>query len=230
MINEKASEAFEAWLKTDKCKSWNTMKNTFYGTYQFYFAAGFEAGQQAVTPIIDVNEMVNRFLMWKLPKDFAPDGGITFDKTYFNAVTEQREIRDPTDPFWPLGTNLLNAKEAKEMFEYVTQVPAVSYQLQYVLQQLAWRCLWLAYVWNDHNFDKRPAEYARDTAKSFGITSFEAAGDWLNKLPHPPSVELREAVEVAVLASAHVWAQSQPEQHEVNALVDEVLKQLEDKS
>ena len=26
----------------------------------------------------NIDEMVNRFLGWKLPKDFAPDGGISF--------------------------------------------------------------------------------------------------------------------------------------------------------
>ena len=49
-----------------------------------------------------VNEMVNRFLGWKLPSDFSPDGGISFDKNYN-----------------PTGTNLLNATQAKAMFEYV---------------------------------------------------------------------------------------------------------------
>lgn len=29
-----------------------------------------------------VKEMVNRFLVWKLPKDFAPDAGISFKAEY----------------------------------------------------------------------------------------------------------------------------------------------------
>ena len=53
-----------------------------------------------------VQHMVNRFLGWKLPQDFAPDAGISFDKSYVDK--------------WgmPTGTNLLHAGQAKEMFEY----------------------------------------------------------------------------------------------------------------
>ena len=53
--------------------------------------------------IIDVDEMVNKFLGWKLPEDFAPDAGISFDTAYGEK--------------WgmPTGTNLLTASQAKEM-------------------------------------------------------------------------------------------------------------------
>ncbi len=43
---------------------------------------------------------------------------------------------------------------------------------------LARRCLWLAFVWNDHNFGPAHLE-ARKEAESHGITSFEAANSWL---------------------------------------------------
>ena len=49
-----------------------------------------------------VKEMVNRFLCWKLPKDFAPDGGISFKES----------------AWWPVGTNLLTADQAKEMLQH----------------------------------------------------------------------------------------------------------------
>jgi hypothetical protein len=51
-----------------------------------------------------------------------------------------------------------------------------------VLHKLARRCLWIAYVWNDHNFD---AAYkcARKTAEECGVHSFDDANDWLNALP-----------------------------------------------
>jgi hypothetical protein len=61
-------------------------------------------GQQAARP--DVGQMVNRFLGWKLPSDFAPDAGISFAPS--------------THPLgWPTGTNLLAADQARAMFEYV---------------------------------------------------------------------------------------------------------------
>ena len=50
---------------------------------------------------------VNRFLGWKLPKDFYPDNGISFDKKY-----EHDSIH------YPIGTNLFNEDQAKAMFEY----------------------------------------------------------------------------------------------------------------
>lgn len=55
--------------------------------------------------------MADRFLSWKLPEHFAPDGGITFK---------------PTKPYnynelgwWPVGTNLLTAEQAKDMIRYM---------------------------------------------------------------------------------------------------------------
>ena len=50
-----------------------------------------------------VKQMVNRFLGWKLPKDFAPDGGISFKES----------------ALWPTGTNLFTATQAEEMFLHV---------------------------------------------------------------------------------------------------------------
>lgn len=49
-----------------------------------------------------IDKMVDRFLGWKLPKEFAPDGGISFEEK----------------AWWPIGTNLLTADQAKQMFEH----------------------------------------------------------------------------------------------------------------
>lgn len=50
-----------------------------------------------------MENMVSRFLQWKLPDDFCPDGGITFNPKYN----------------WPVGTNLLTATQARDMLSYV---------------------------------------------------------------------------------------------------------------
>ena len=63
---------------------------------EYYFTA-----EQAVRGFNE--EMVGRFLSWKLPKDFAPDGGISFKES----------------AWWPSGTNLLHAGQAKEMLQEV---------------------------------------------------------------------------------------------------------------
>ena len=66
--------------------------------------------------VFDVDQMVNRFLGWKLPKDFAPDCGIEFHR-----------IGKPNQPHYgrlayePVGTNLFTADQAKAMFEYCLQ-------------------------------------------------------------------------------------------------------------
>lgn len=60
-----------------------------------------------------IKHMVNRFLMWKLPESFRPDGGITFDQT-FNA---------PSGPMKrePVGTNLLSATQADAMVRHMLE-------------------------------------------------------------------------------------------------------------
>ncbi len=64
----------------------------------------------------DVKFMVNRFLGWPLPKTFSPDCGISFDGRKNDEWNKSKQ--------WPIGTNLLTADEAKEMFEYVLKSAA----------------------------------------------------------------------------------------------------------
>jgi len=52
------------------------------------------------------------------------------------------------------------------------------------LLALARRCLWIAYVWNDHNFVEAAHKYAKEEAEKHGIKSFEQSNDWLRS--HPP--------------------------------------------
>jgi hypothetical protein len=67
------------------------------------------AGEAGAAP--DVKQMVDRFLGWPLPKTFSPDCGISFD----GRGPDARGYAGS----WPIGTNLLNAEEARAMFEYV---------------------------------------------------------------------------------------------------------------
>ena len=59
--------------------------------------------------LIDVDAMVDRFLAWVLPPDFAPDNFITFDLSGLMIQCGH----------WPTGTNLLTAVQAKEMIKYL---------------------------------------------------------------------------------------------------------------
>lgn len=65
----------------------------------------------SLAPGGDIAAMVNRFLAWPLPKDFAPDAGIQFTPGTIPHA-------------WPSGTNLLNADQAKAMFAHVMDSPA----------------------------------------------------------------------------------------------------------
>lgn len=56
-----------------------------------------------------IDAMVDRFLGWKLPSDFHPDGGITFTPGHTNT----------SSPWWPIGTNLLTADQARAMIEHL---------------------------------------------------------------------------------------------------------------
>jgi len=76
---------------------------------------------------VDVADAVNKFLGWKLPKDFYPDAGITFNKT--------RHSDHELTGMWPTGTNLFTADQAREMFKFCLSVyphpaPALTAELK----------------------------------------------------------------------------------------------------
>lgn len=52
-----------------------------------------------------IKKATNRFLGWKLPKDFNPDGGITYKQLY--------------PDFEPIGTHLFTANQAEEMLRFI---------------------------------------------------------------------------------------------------------------
>lgn len=55
---------------------------------------------------------MTRFLGWRLPDDFHPDGGVVFERVMPNGAARPRE-------WWPVGTNLLTAVQVRAMLEYV---------------------------------------------------------------------------------------------------------------
>ena len=59
-----------------------------------------------------IKYMVDRFLCWRLPENFNPDAGISFQKT-FNEHTAHPAKHEPT------GTNLFDAQQATEMVRHL---------------------------------------------------------------------------------------------------------------
>lgn len=74
----------------------------------------------------DIDELVNRFLGWKLPQDFAPDAGISFDREYGEK--------------WgmPSGTNLFTATQARNMFTELLRefVPTGAFNSKYAIGEI----------------------------------------------------------------------------------------------
>lgn len=99
-------------VKTLTSMTMTVSSSTGVGQTSYYFNNNDGGETPRPTPSLkqpSVDEMVNRFLCWKLPATFHPDGGVSFDKTG----------RDPNSHFWPVGTNLFTAVEAKQMVEHL---------------------------------------------------------------------------------------------------------------
>ena len=62
-----------------------------------------------------IRHMVNRFLQWKLPEDFRPDAGISFNPTFNEHALHPMEYE-------PVGTNLFTATQAEAMVRYMLDV------------------------------------------------------------------------------------------------------------
>lgn len=60
-----------------------------------------------------IKHMVDRFLGWKLPVAFNPDGGVSFARELNG---EPRRDQD-----WPIGTNLLDAIQAEAMVRHMAE-------------------------------------------------------------------------------------------------------------
>lgn len=61
-----------------------------------------------------VEHMTGRFLQWRLPDDFSPDGGISFKPTFNENTAFPMKAE-------PVGTNLLNAEQAKAMLLFMME-------------------------------------------------------------------------------------------------------------
>jgi len=116
----KGKEEAKGWR--EESGNWMRRSESHYATISMLNArlAAAEADRDHFKAIAerqapDIADMVNRFLGWKMPKDFYPDCGITF---------KHNETWGPYPNAWPVGTNLFTADQAKAMFEYCLLSPA----------------------------------------------------------------------------------------------------------
>lgn len=59
-----------------------------------------------------IEQMVTRFLQWRLPENFNPDGGVSFKRFGNEGTPHQYENK-------PVGTNLLDATQAEAMVRHM---------------------------------------------------------------------------------------------------------------
>lgn len=59
-----------------------------------------------------IKHMANRFLAWKLPENFNPDGGVSFNPVINEGTAFEHRYQ-------PIGTNLLNATQAEAMVRHM---------------------------------------------------------------------------------------------------------------
>lgn len=66
-----------------------------------------------------IKHMVDRFLQWRLPENFRPDAGITFEPE-FNKEWNAKQGKPP-QRHEPMGTNLFCADQAEAMVRHMIE-------------------------------------------------------------------------------------------------------------
>lgn len=66
-----------------------------------------------------IKYMVDRFLGWRLPEDFNPDDGISFEPEYNVEYNAARGL--PPSRRTPCGTCLFSAEQAEAMVRYIVE-------------------------------------------------------------------------------------------------------------
>jgi len=64
-----------------------------------------------------IKYMVDRFLAWRLPDNFRPDAGISFNPEYNVEYNAAQGL--PPARHHPTGTNLFDATQAEAMVRYM---------------------------------------------------------------------------------------------------------------
>ena len=109
-LKPEPAKLLECWVNITKdgiCHIYNSKRGAEVCTAPLYIRTAVPL-REVSEP--DIQGMVTRFLNWRLPDDFFPDGGISF-----------KHITDPqwTHDSWPTGTNLFHAGQAEVMIRHI---------------------------------------------------------------------------------------------------------------
>ena len=147
----------------------------------------WKPGDRAVVTDEQIKHMANRFLGWKLPANFAPDAGITFDPV-FNKGTPYEKRHEPS------GTNLFDIRQTSDMVRHMVEgLPEIPVPAHDPLTELERRVVDMAIAWGGNTgsaFDNCDALQeavdallaAREAAKPDPVTQLKTALDkWRNR-------------------------------------------------
>lgn len=105
------------WLETHTNQRANNIVAGMLESYSSHLSVRLSQLEKEVKRLREkrteqIEYMVSRFLSWRLPENFNPDGGISFERVG-NAGTPYAYERQPA------GTNLLDAQQAEQMVRYM---------------------------------------------------------------------------------------------------------------
>ena len=100
---------------------WKTYKNEGPGAAADVLRKHFSEAERPAVVVVpreeQIKQMVTRFLGWKLPEDFHPDDGISFEP-FFNVEWNAKQGKPPQRRT-PTGTNLFTSTQAEAMVRYM---------------------------------------------------------------------------------------------------------------
>lgn len=92
------------------------------------YLSGMEGGLVLMNEAL-VESMVNRFLSWRLPSDFQPDGGISFEpvgNVTYTLLSGGGDVKLKGQR--PNGTNLFNYQQARDMVLHMLSAEGMAYR------------------------------------------------------------------------------------------------------
>lgn len=117
-----------------------------------------------------IKHMVDRFLGWRLPESFNPDGGISFKKT-FNDHLPQPMKHEPS------GTNLFDAGQADAMVRYMADGMPANADFRWLIEAPGPKYLAVQRLTSSANF-----EWTVDHNKALAFRSEVQADDMMAAL------------------------------------------------
>jgi hypothetical protein len=148
------------------------------------------AAKQEASVMTDaqIKHMVDRFLMWRLPKPWNPDNGVSYERPNY--------AHPPADHDWPVGTNLFDADQTTAMVRYMidglpaapaaTQSAGIDWTPELEAARLALCEFWIAIADDPHEGGIRYPELGRkaiETEQALTILGeiarHSAGADWL---------------------------------------------------